>query len=324
MSETSGQNPAPGPPAEGSRTGGAQAAPPPAKTEPKTSAARRADEAATASVPRMSGGAAPTEALDSYRRNTDAIRDTTKWLLSVVPVAGAIVTLGTLVPRLAGLDADDPDRVGVLTWLIIASACAGVTVVFAARVLTATPVDWGDVMRTMAKDSDARESPGGPRGRQLQAEADRHGVVRLYGYQSTSKLLEDLAVGDPAATPSAVAAGNALIDFATLRVVRGRFRWFLSIGGVAAVGGAVCVVIASFFLAGQESRLSDPAAVQLVPNSDGLQALTEVGCEPGDSRVDAIAVSGAWDEPEVVIDDDGCDPARLDWEASWGQVVPVP
>ncbi len=264
-----------------------------------------------------------TETVDSYRRVTDSMRDTTKWLLTLVPGAGLAVALVALVPDVAGIEGNQARAEG-WAWLVVASLFGVVTAFFAAQVLTAGPTGWGDVVDTVADDT-RKASVGGPQGRTLTAELDSHGVTRLYGYRSISSLIEALAVDDPSAAASAVAAGTTAADFATMRTVRGRFRTFLIVGGVSTIAAAGSLAMVSTAIADAvKEGVDEPMAVRLAPQ--GADAHEALGCTPVDGRVDAVAIDGTLSEPKVVIDDvdSGCDPKLLAWKPEWGPVIPVP
>jgi len=186
----------------------------------------------------------PTDMLDVYRRATDSMRDATKWIMAFVPGAGLVLALADLIPKLAGIKSGSDARTAAIGWIAGGTAAALVALVAAARVLTAGPVGFGELLTTYSRDS-AEAGPGGPMGNSLAAELDTEAVLRLYGYTSASEFFEQLAL-EPSPRKSAVAAGTAALDFAAYRVVRGRFRSFGVVGVMAVLVAVVCLALASF------------------------------------------------------------------------------
>ena len=263
---------------------------------------------------------------DAFRRTTDVMRDTTKWVVSFVPGAGLIVTLAAVVPGVADLDSHH--RWGPIVLLVIAGVLVTIALVFAARVLAAKPPGWRWVIDTYAAEKADGAQPGP---RSLSTELDSEGFLHLYAYDSAEQFFGAIATPDMTNVKTSLGPGATVMDFAALREMRGRFALFATVGVLAAIGAVACVVGAQLQVASTPkppSSLNPPLSGEVVPTPAGITKLA-AGAACRDltlaSRVKVWVVAGNFTNASIIVDDPACTPSRIQWTgAADGVIVPIP
>lgn len=261
----------------------------------------------------------PSTALDQYRRATDAMRDTTKWVVSFVPGAAVVVTLATVIPAVAQMPASERTAAAVL--LVIAGLAVVAAVAAAGAVLAASQPTWSWIVDQYGDERSTDK-------RSLPAELDREGVLRIYGYDDGSQLFTAISDRQLRFTETVTEPVATVLDFAALRKVRGRFVIFAVVGvlcGAVAVG---CVTGAQT-LAASAIRAPDVTAatpVRIVVSERGAQQLMAAGCEEvaEGTQLPGILVAGSVDGGTVIAIGDRCGPVAVEWSAERdGLLIPA-
>lgn len=270
---------------------------------------------------------AQPDVVDVYRQATASMRDATKWVMAFVPAATVVFALIGLIPKLSDVRAGSEARSHAILWISLGVVASVIALVAAVPVLTAGPAGWGPLMVAISEDLHSA-GVGGPSQRTLAAELNSEGFLALYGYWSTAEFFAALDNQDPAALSVAVVAGSTAMDFAAFRTVRGRFKTFVILGGIALIGSVGSLISASVTIADAPSapvQVATPLEVKLNPIATGRIAINKAaGCQTR-GNVDAWAVAGDVVSPLLIIDarGAGCHPATLDWNPAWGPPVPV-
>lgn len=254
------------------------------------------------------------------------MRDTTKWLVALVPGAGLFVVVTDLVPKIAGVELGTAAFWWACAMTLVAAAAAAWMVGSALKVFSAGVPGWGEAVR---RAGGGTTGPAGPATMTLATQLDADGVVYLYGYPEARKLFEELAQGDKPA-PTAMAAAEVVVDYAGYRGVRASFLLFLKQGAVALVVGIVAIAGAEAAAARapethEAISVTSPTPLEVRLNRAGSDALRDrLGCSPPPELV-GWAIGGRMNEPLIVLDDGQgpCTATETPWNADWGELVPA-
>ena len=249
---------------------------------------------------------------DSFRRATDAMRDTTKWLVTILPGASAATIIIQLAPALSAVSPHSAAFRWVVVLLVASVAAAAITVITAAYVLAAEVPGLGDAMKM------ADSTPT------FLSDLDEQGVLRPYGY-TTSTFFAAMADA-PSADAARQAAITVVADAAAHKMMRVRFKNFLSVWVMMLVVVVVTGALAQGIRAeSQIVRVTSPTPIRLIPTPVGWGVLTSHSCRVTTrSPIAAWAVGGDFREPEIVTDAEDCVGISLSWNAKWGAIVPTP
>lgn len=270
--------------------------------------------------------------LPTYGRTCETMRDTTKWILSFVPGAALLVTLGGVVPDVAALA--PAERSEPIRWLIAAAVLVGVATALAVWVLATDPPGWNWISATYQRETGPGARPGE---RSFSRELDGSGILLLFGYRSAKHFFAVISQERPDHVKHALGAGGTILDFAYLRDLRRRFVVFVAAGSVAAVGAVACIAIARGDVADatraraaaaleRPPRVGAPLQAEVFPTAAGVRRLQRAGCSPADAAagVSVWVIAGDLSDGTVVVSEDGCVPTTLrHWvAATHGVIVP--
>jgi hypothetical protein len=270
--------------------------------------------------------------LPTYGRSCEAMRDTTKWILSFLPGAALIVTLAGVVPDVAALRPSD--RTAPTAWLLAAAGLIGVATALAVWVLAANPPGWEWIARIYAAETAKGVRPAT---RSFSEELDGSGVLQLFGYRKAAQFFAAITQEQKEDIKAALGAGGTILDFAYLRDLRRRFVIFVAIGAVAATGAVVCIAIARAEVAdtvrdtaaavgSEPPTVGAPLEAQVFPTAAGLRRLRGAGCSgvTAGYPIAAWVVAGSIADGTVILASDSCQPVVLHhWIADKdGVVVP--
>jgi hypothetical protein len=244
-----------------------------------------------------------------YSSGADAFRDTTKWLVSFVPIGAlgtAAAVLGPLLVRSAQAAGSLSAWVGDNGWALggVGGVLVGVLAVvwFGARVLSTQPKDYGALLTTNPTRLSKAFSAGVAAPYFLDDEGFKDALAKLevkWRPDSTTPPAD-------AEVTRAAAAVEALREWALqdeLAAAFQRFQIFFAIGLALIVAG---VVVAAVTINEQGASIEKPTTVQVSVNQPGAaDLLKETGCTtPAQSQY--VAVAGTWDAPVLQVNGPGC------------------
>jgi hypothetical protein len=268
------------------------------------------------------------EPVDTFRRATDGMRDTTKWLVTLVPGASVATVIVQIGPALGAVSPASGAFFALIALLVATGIAILITVLLAAKVLSSYVPGYGDAVEMAAADQTSPPRRGlvgrifrRPEPTSFSQDLGRQGVLRLYGFHGPEDFFQ---VTDPSKDEDHRAAATVVADFAAHRQIRKRFRRFLAVWVVMLVvvlgAGAIAEVIRQNDRA---APVSTPIPIELVPNSSGWAVLNTHGCPRTlTGMISGWAIGGDLDNPLVVLDSRQCLGTRLTWDPGWGSVVP--
>lgn len=260
--------------------------------------------------------------VDSYRRAATNMQDTTRWLMTLLPVAAIAAALAAVVPPLARRSHLGWPGVAAITLLALAAIALGELVRLAVSVLSVGVPGWGGAVREAAMIA----SPAGPVPGSLAADLDEDGVLRLYGYERAADLFAEVA-GRRARSEFTIAAGILVVEYAAYRAVRRCFVRFLRRGSSAFALSVVFLLTAGGLAKTTStqtalSAITQPTAVYLEPTTSMAGELRSAyGCTATTELI-AWAIGGNIEAPRLILADPRCAAGELDWTTDDGVVVP--
>lgn len=242
-----------------------------------------------------------TDSVKSYAQAAGAMRDTTKWIVALVPGAGTVLVVADLVPDWSAGSLDGANTWQMATLVLVAGLAVAILVGLALRVLRTDISGWHDLRsRLNAEDPTDRKS--------LRFAIEASGILPLLGFEDATALSK--AIGEQT-EPDPVRAANSAVDFADYKTTADAFTRFLAVGGLCVVIIAICVAITSGLVADAKDIISEPTNVT-VYLADPQTTLTD--CEPAGmplAGVAGVAVGGTWASPEVILRAGSCRGTRI-------------
>lgn len=256
-----------------------------------------------------------------YSTATEAYRDTTKWLVALVPL-GSIAAFGALVaPRLVQAESVSTSWTswcstfwGALLGCLLILLGIWLIVKAGSSVLSSEPTDFDKIIENQDR---LNEAFGAGAGIPYFIESGEFRTAVLDLHSGT--LANTLAKRD-----SAVAATAQLLEwvyFDSIRRVFGSFRCRFVISLVLIFGG---LALAASTLSGVSAPFSRPTVVSVELSSRGsINLAYSTGCR--DPRVtEFVAISGTWSTPVLEVEGPGCRiGARWRPSANEAQVEPI-
>lgn len=236
-----------------------------------------------------------------YSSGAEALRDTTKWLTALVPIAAVLGAGGVLGPVVidAGRSADLQLTGPIIGGAILSLLGVLAILISGGLVLAAQPRDLASTVTRPDSMSDAFAS----------------GVTAPYFLDERTYMgaLNDLQVewDKGASVPDtrltrAVAATDLLREWSLHQAVvqaYAVFRWILA-GAIIAIGVGFTLCVVS--LPPQTGNISNPVKVDIRMSSAGAAELVSTtGCSAPD-QTKFIAVGGTWRHPVLVMEGPGC------------------
>jgi hypothetical protein len=254
-----------------------------------------------------------SESVKSYQQAASAMRDTTKWIVALVPGAGSVLVVTTLVPDWSRNDLGAARRGAVLALVVVAAAAGILLVALAVRVLRTEIAGWGD-LRTRV----AREDPTDQR--TVAYALDASGILPLAGFSDVAAVVTASERKREADDPDPVLAANAAVDFADYTTTADAFRAFLIACGVSVAVIAVCFAIASRVVADAPATIdrSTNVVAHLLHPPASL-----ADCAPDPTTIDAVATGGNWSSPRIVLASGPCEGRRVLVTRAVGFVAPA-
>lgn len=258
-----------------------------------------------------------------YDAGAASLRDTVKWMVAFVPIAGVIAPIAVLGPRLVDSATDHATwgnwwaaNWGVAVGILAVAIGVGLIIWQGAAVLTTEPTDFTAFMADDARMALAfGMGVGSPQ------------YATLGEFQNA---LSSLSAGLPVEEAAAVGATTATAT-ATLREwvwfadVKHRFHLFtaaFAAGGLLIVTG---VIVAASTIEPASGSIEQPTTVIVEVSTSGSVALeADTGCtDPGKSTFTAVA--GSWARPILAVDGAGCEfAARWQPSPSQAEIRPAP
>lgn len=256
-----------------------------------------------------------------YSTGAEAYRDTTKWLIALVPLASLVAAAAVVGPRLVtGKTAAGSWSAWITTYWAALLGCilvlAGIwlTVKRGTRVLSTAPKEIDELLDDEERFSDAF----------------RGGAV--FPYFLTSGAFKTAALqmnvpkkpGDPPIPTERVAAASTqLLEWALFDALRDEFgpfkRWFLWGLGLIAAGLVLAIVAVNL----APAPIAQPTAAVVELSSSGATALIRsTGCR-APSTTQFVAVSGTWSSPVLETEGPGCR-INAQWRPSSSQAQVLP
>ncbi len=269
------------------------------------------------------------EAIPStYRRSADAMRDTAKWLVALVPGAGTVLVATQLLPVIGNLDTDDAEFSLAVALLAAAAVAVGVLVWLSVRVLRVGIAGWNDFLDEASSgrldQRAAGPEPDSTRG-SLVWDLDASGLLRLYGHEDTRAFVRGL-VEDPGSYAEArPLVGTAIVEFADYRATRGHFVDLLRYGGPCLLVVLLCTAAVFWLLSdnpvGKDITSPIEGAVHLVSAAAADEVASEIECAVA-NPLPAWAIAGTVAEPEIVVASGPCVGKRFELDTALGSFVP--
>ncbi|MGH9123652.1 MAG: hypothetical protein ACRDZ8_02860 [Acidimicrobiales bacterium] len=247
-----------------------------------------------------------------YSSGGDALRDTAKWLVSLVPVAGVVATGAVLVPRLVAAGAATNSGLSWLDaykWPLVGLVAVvtgiGATVWWGATVLSTEPASFTAVLSNASTLSTAFSAGvGAP----YFLDSEQFG-------QTWALVAARVSAGDPVEATTLTAtlgAADALRDWAYEQAVRAafdRFKVAFSAGLVLIVAGFLTVAVT---VPVPPATVGEPRAVRVVMPAAAPRAAAAgadlhhaTGCTAA-ATTTFVAVGGTWATPVLQVDGPGC------------------
>jgi hypothetical protein len=255
-----------------------------------------------------------------YSTAAESYRDTTKWLLALVPLASLAAAAAVVGPRLVkGETAAGSWSAWITTYWAALLGCVLVlggiwlTVSRGAKVLSTEPRKFDQILGDGARLSAAfGAGVGFPYF--LTSEAFKTAVLNLSNKKP----------GDPnASTDPAVAASTQLLEwsfFDALRAEFGAFKIRFLVGIVLIAAGLASAVVAVNLA---PAPIAQPTAAVVRLSSPGTAALIRsTGCR-APSTTKFFAVSGTWSSPVLETEGPGCR-INAKWRPSTSQAQVLP
>jgi hypothetical protein len=256
-----------------------------------------------------------------YSTAAESYRDTTKWLLALVPLASLVAAAAVVGPRLVtGETAAGSWSAWITTYWAALLGCVLVlggiwlTVARGARVLSTEPKKFDEILGAGGARLSAAFGAGVGFPYFLTAEAFKTAVLDLNAK----------APGNPnASTDPAVAASTQLLEwsfFDALRAEFGAFKIRFLLGIVLIAAGLASAVVGVNLA---PAPIAQPMAVVVRLSSPGVAALIRsTGCQ-APSTTQFVAVSGTWSSPVLETEGPGCR-VNAKWRPSISQAQVLP
>ena len=234
-----------------------------------------------------------------YDAGAASLRETVKWLVAFVPIAGVIAPIAVLGPRLVDDTTDGAAGWGVVLGILAVTVGVALIIWQGAAVLTTEPKDFTDFMADDARMALAfGTGVGSPQYATLGEFRDALSTL------SAGSLGADEAAAVAAATATTTATLRQWVWFAA---VKRRFRAFtvaFAAGVLLIVAGVITAASAVGPAAGP---IEQPTEVAVELSGEGAVALeATTGCtDPAASSFTAVA--GSWADPVLAVDGTGCE-----------------
>lgn len=270
-----------------------------------------------------------------YSTGAEAYRDTTKWLIALVPLASLVAAAAVVGPRLV---TGRPAAGSWSTWITYGLAILGcglvlvgicLIVAHGATVLSTAPKDVDKIVNNRLRFSEAF-SAGVGYPYFLESDDFKNAVTEVNSEETgtptaaASGAPPAAAPGDPKALAERVAGASTQLRewafFDALGTEFGKFKsWFLR-GIVLIALGLVLAVVAINFA---PAPIAQPTAAVVELSSSGATALIRsTGCQaPSTTRF--VAVSGTWSSPVLETEGPGCR-INAQWRPSSSQAQVLP
>ena len=255
-----------------------------------------------------------------YSTGAEAYRDTTKWLITLVPLASLVAAAAVVGPRLVtGRTAAGSWSAWITTYWAALLGCilvlAGIwlTVTRGTRVLSTAPKEIPDLIDNQGRFGAA-----------FSAGAVFPYFLNSQEYKGAVLLLNAAPPGDPdIPTERVTAASTQLLEWALFDALRAEFgpfkRWFL--WGIALIAAGLVLAVVGVYLA--PAPIAQPAAAVVRLSSTGTTALIRsTGCR-APSTTQFVAVSGTWSSPVLETEGPGCR-INAKWRPSLSQAQVLP
>jgi len=249
----------------------------------------------------------------TYAAAAAAMRDTTKWLVAVIPAAGSVLVIAEVVPAVV----NGGQSGGAVVAVVAAGLAVALVIWKAVHVLQVDYLGWADLRSQLTSDirADGETNP-----KSLLYAVQKSGLLPLYGFADVAALAK--AVTADAAKQETRTAVETLVSFADSRSTEQAFRSFLWVVAFAVGLIAACVAWTVHATSGP-STIEVPVRVQILNIDTNHQRYA--GCQDLRSGIslDGVAVSGTWSAPVVALTSSGCSShAELIIQGS-GVVVPA-
>ncbi len=261
-----------------------------------------------------------------YSTGVESYRDTTKWLLALVPLASLVAAASVVGPRLVmGKSAAGSWSAWATTFwpallgCVLVLAGISLTVVRGARLLSAEPKNFDKILGEEARLSTAfGAGVGFP---YFLTSEDFKTAVR--DLNTVSPTDQGAQAGRADANARAVAASTQLLEwsfFDALRAEFGTFKlWFLS--GVVLIAAGLTLFVISINLVA--AAITQPTAALVRLSSSGVTDFSRTtGCR-APSTTKFVAVSGTWSSPVLETEGPGCR-INVQWRPSLAQAQVLP
>ena len=255
-----------------------------------------------------------------YSTGAESYRDTTKWLLALVPLASLVAAAAVVGPRLVtGKTAAGSWIAWITTYWPALLGCVLVlvgiwlTVARGARVLSTEPKGYDKILGDGARLSKA-----------FAAGVGFPYFLTSEDFKTAVQNLNAAAPGDSnTSTERAVAASTQLLEwsfFDALRAEFGAFKIRFLLGIVLIAAGLASAIVAVNLA---PAPIAQPTAVVVRLSSPGATALIRsTGCQaPSTTRF--VAVSGTWSSPVLETEGPGCR-VNAQWRPSISQAQVLP
>ena len=257
-----------------------------------------------------------------YSTGAEAYRDTTKWLIALVPLASLVAAAAVVGPRLVtGKTAAGSWSAWITTYWAALLGCGlvlvgiGLTVASGAWVLSTEPKE---VDKLLDDDQDRLSkafSAGVGFPYFLTSEAFKTAVLQMNAAKKP---------GDPPIPTERVAAASTqLLEWALFDALRAKSRPFTAcfLAGIGLIAAGLVLAIIALNLA--PAPITQPTAAIVRLSSSGTTALIRsTGCQ-APSTTQFVAVSGTWSSPVLETEGPGCR-INAQWRPSISQAQALP
>jgi hypothetical protein len=262
-----------------------------------------------------------------YSTGAEAYRDTTKWLIALVPLASLVAAAAVVGPRLV---TGRPAAGTLSTWITYGLAILGcgfvlvgicLIVAHGATVLSTAPKDVDKIVNDPLRFSEAF-SAGVGYPYFLESDDFKTAVLDLNTEETSAPTAA--APGAPNALAERVAGASTQLRewafFDALGTEFGKFKsWFL--WGICLIAAGLVLAVIAINLA--PAPIAQPTAAVVELSSSGATALIRsTGCQaPSTTRF--VAVSGTWSSPVLETEGPGCR-INAQWRPSSSQAQVLP
>jgi hypothetical protein len=261
-----------------------------------------------------------------YSTGAESYRDTTKWLVALVPVASLVAAAAVVGPRLVtGKTAAGSWSAWITTYWPALLGCGlvlvgiGLTVAKGAKVLSTEPKGYGEILADGARLNKAFGAGAGfPYF--LKSDDFKDAVLDLNDAPPSDQAAQTVRA---AANERAVAASTQLLEWSFFDALRAEFGAFKIrfLLGIVLIAAGLALAIVAVDLA--PAPIVQPTAAVVRLSSPGATALIRsTGCQaPSTTRF--VAVSGTWSSPVLETEGPGCR-VNAQWRPSSSQAQVLP